>query len=70
MGGTQPCNDWHPVLLHGLQISAVPTPQAYDYLSAAALVLFSLLVAIARTGGLKRLRQWAVLAAPAAAAYG
>ena len=48
----------------------LPSPQAYDYLSAAALVLFSLLVATARTCGLTRLREWALLGAPAAAAYG
>ena len=45
-------------------------PQAYDYLSAAAFVLVGLLLALARTSGLTRPRQWALLAAPAAVAYG
>ena len=45
-------------------------PQAYDYLSAAAFVLVGLLLALARTGGLTRPLQWALLAVPAAVAYG
>ena len=44
--------------------------QAYDYLSAAAFVLVGLLLALKRTGGLARPQQWALLAAPAAMAYG
>ena len=46
----------------------MPRAQVYDYLSADALAMFSLLLTVARVSGLARPRQWLPLGACGAAA--